>query len=485
MKKLSEMNKEEKLQFLEALKEKKRRLKKKKPQYKPHPGQLKVHACDKKNRFCFAANSFGKSCLSVQEAVAAAKGYNPWLKKYTHVPARVIVVLDRPDKVADVWLREAEKWYDTSEWILEKQGKPYITKITLPNGSSIAFMFALMDPLAFESIEVDFVVIDEPVPRKIWVALQRGGRTKGREARYLFIGTPITAPWLRVDIYDKWLKGELPNTECFRGSSEDNSANLQEGFLEAFASQLTDKEKKVRMRGEFFDLEDLALAHIFKEDVHVIPKSLFDNIFDKNRYPCVLSIDPHSSKPHHMALLGANDDNELFYIKEHRAKEVPRRFAQTIKEFIDGYRVVDIVYDSSGEAEGTGGEGYKSFGQVLKEEGVACRATSFKDKSDSDFIQRIREVLAIPETPNNFGMYTPKLRIIEGNEGIIKDISNVGWQKYRDVDVLKPKLEIRERDYLACLKYGLASGLSAKKGRERIHRPARTTAAYGFGKRRR
>lgn len=476
------LSREQKITLIEAIREKRKRLKKKRPQYKPNPSQMRVHKSKARNRFCFAANGMGKSCMSVQETVWAAKGYNPVLKEYTHVPARIVVVLDRPDKVADVWIRECEKWYDMSDWTMEKQGKPYITKITLPNGSSINFMFALMDPMAYESIELDMAVLDEPVPRKIWSALQRGGRTKGRNAKYLFIGTPIAAPWLRVDIYDKWLKGDLPDTECFRGSTEDNRENLQEGYIEKFSAQLSDRERKVRLHGEFFDLEDLALAHLLDTSQHIIPEHLLENVFDKRRHPCVLSIDCHSSKPHHACLIGANEDNNIFYLKEIARKEVPRVFAQTLKTFIKGYRVVDIVYDNSGEAEGTGGEGFKSFGQVLREEGIAARPTSFKDKSDEDFIQRLRTVLAIPEEADNFGMRTPKLRIVEGNPGIWKDLENVGWQKYRDIDAVKPKLEIRERDYLATLKYGLASGLSAKKGKEKPYKPQRAKTAYGFGK---
>lgn len=424
----------------------------------------------------------GKTCLEVHEAVAAAKGFNPWLDKYTHVPAKIIVVLDRPDKVSDVWIQEATKWYDTSDWTFDKQGKPYITKITLPNGSTINFMFALMEPLAFESIEVDFCVIDEPIPRKIWVALQRGGRTKGREARYLFIGTPISAAWLRTDIYEPWTRGELPDVECFRFGTKLNEHNLQDGFIGTFSKHLTEKEKRVRLEGEFFDTDGLALASMFKRDRHVISRENFENVFDMKGNPCVLAIDPHSSKPHHACLLGVDKDGFFYYIKEIKEKVVPKDFAKVLKKFIEGFRVVDIVWDSSGEAESTGGDGYKSFSTVMKENGIYGRATTFNDKSDEDFIDRIKTVLAVPTEPDNFGRYLPKLRIVEGNLGIISDIENVGWQKYRDIDAVKPKLEIRERDFLAALKYALASGIGPKSGNTKPYKPPQAQGAYGMNK---
>lgn len=467
---------------MEAIKERKRRLKKTRPIFTPHAGQSRVHLSKAKNRFVFASNSFGKSASACNEAVWAAKGYNPITKTYTVVPAKVVVVLDSPSKVDEVWLREIDKWFDTSDWQFDKEGKPYISKITLPNGSTIKFMFALQEPLAFESIEVDFVVIDEPVPRKIFIALKRGGRTLGRDAKYLFIGTPLASPWLRTDIWEPWVKGDLPDTECFRGEIHDNAANLQAGYIDEFSKLLTDKEKEIRLKGSFFDIGDLALAHLFKHETHVVTSEWFETNFDKNN-PCVLAIDPHSSKPHVACLLGCDRDNNLYYIKEISRKEVARQFARTLKDFMKGYRVIDIIMDSAGNAESTGGEGYKSFHDILREEGVMVRATSYEDKSDESFIDRVRSALAIPDKPDNYGFYTPILRIVEGNAGIIKNIENVGFQKHRDLDVLKPKLDIREHDYLACLKYALASGLHTKKDKQRIHQPRKPM--YGFGKKRR
>jgi hypothetical protein len=451
------LSKEQKLLKLEAIKERKRRLKKNRPQYVPHSGQRRAHISKAKDRFVFSSNSWGKSCFAVQETIWAAKGYNPVTEEYSIVPAKVIVVLDSPSKVEEVWLREIEKWYDTSDWLFEKEGRPYISKITLPNGSTIRFLFALQDPLAFESIEVDFVVIDEPIPRRIYIALKRGGRTKGRKARYLMIMTPIAAPWLRTDIFEPWAKGLLPDVECFRGEIY---------------------EKEIRLKGSFFDVGDLALAHLFKHDTHVIPIETFNETFDKSN-PCVLAIDPHSSKPHVACLLGCDRENNLYYIKEISRKKVAREFAKELKDFMKGYRVIDIVMDSAGTAESTGGEGYKSFHDIMREEGVMVRPTSFKDKSDEDFIDRARSILAIPEEPDNYGFYLPVLRIVEGNAGIIKNIENVGFQKHRDLDVLKPKLDIREHDYLACLKYALASGLHIKKEKSKVHTPRK--ALYGFG----
>jgi hypothetical protein len=50
-------------------------------------------------------------------------------------------------------------------------------------------------------------------------------------------------------------RGELPDTECFNMRTEDNRANLAEGYIENFARSLSEAEKKVRLEGGFFDGE--------------------------------------------------------------------------------------------------------------------------------------------------------------------------------------------------------------------------------------
>ena len=188
------------MKLLDLIEEKKRRDRLRPNKYTPNAGQLPVHLSSKPNRFVFSSNSAGKTCMLVNETIWAAEGYNPILKEYTKVPCRIIVVLDQPVKVAEAWLPEIRKWTVIDEEQLHKDGKPYISRISFPNGSNITFAFHDQDPMRFESIEVDVVVMDEPLPKPIFTALQRGGRTKGRKGRYLFGGTPIAAPWLRTEI---------------------------------------------------------------------------------------------------------------------------------------------------------------------------------------------------------------------------------------------------------------------------------------------
>jgi hypothetical protein len=305
----------------------------------------------------------------------------------------------------------------------------------------------------------------------------RGLRNKNRNPRILILGTPLSGAWMRKEILVPWTRGELNDTECFTFSSEVNKNNLPTGYLERFSSVLTDKEREIRLHGKFFDLDGSALGHLFDRSVHLI-----DPFEWPDEFPTVVAIDPHPAKPHHAVLLGADKDGWLYYIKEMRAKAVPREFARILKSFYQGYRVTDIVHDSLGEADGTGGEGFRSFGDVLRESGVYSRATSWENKSDEDFIDRIRNALAIPAEADNFGRKLPKLRIFRGNPGIVNDIENVQWLKMRNYDEFKPKLDITDTDFLSCLKYALATNLTPLKGKAKIFHRTQGFETYGISK---
>jgi hypothetical protein len=463
---LSKLSREEKIELLLALEEKKKRGLKAKPKYVPNEAQLQIHKDGAKyrSRYNFSSNSSGKTTLGVNECFWAARGYNPVTKQNTKVPVRIYVVLDSPQKVEEKFLMEARKWFDLEDVELRKEGKPYVSRMVFKNGSDIIFMFHEADRMKVEGIDsYDFVWFDEPCPKHLFVGMYRGLRGKGTDPRVLFTGTPIGAPWLRTDIYERWAKGELPDTICYRYGIEVNRANLRDGYIEEFSRQLSEKERKVRLEGMFYDLDGLALAGLFKEDVHVI-----DPIDWRGDWPCVVAIDFHPSKNNIACLVGADRDNNLYYIKELASKSVAKVFAQELKDFYKGFRILDIICDSLGATPTTGGDGNMSFMEVLRANGVRVRSTSYDDKNDESWIQKIQQVLLIPSEPDSFGQKTPKLRVFRGNKGIIGDINQVEWTKDRNNDTYKPKLAISNTDYLACLKYALATGISFRKDKAKV-----------------
>lgn len=449
------LNREAKLARLAAIEEKRKRIMRSKPQYVATPGQLKVLACKARNRFNFSGNGGGKTTMLVHEMVAIAKGTDPWKKHTTRVPAKVIVVVDNARKIDERIIPELKKWYEIDDSWLKRLGKPYTSRIEWDNGSVIDFYSADADPSSFEGIEASAVLVDEPIPRTLYIALKRSLRVKGHLNTFLFCGTAISEAWLRREIYEPWVKGELPDTECFRMSSDDNAVNLADGYLEEFGRSLSEAEKEVRLRGGFFDTEALALAHLWNRAYHVVPTEQW-------RYedsPCVIAVDPHSVKPHTAILLTCDKQDNFIAIKEMSFRGNATQFAERLVAFKSGYKVIDIVCDSLGAMEGTSFEGMHSFIEGVRKTGIQIRSTLFKEKNAEDLVSRLQNALTLPDKENQFGQRIPRLRVLSQCRSLIADIEAAAWQKNRMTGELLPKIDTSIRDTLSCLGYALAANL--------------------------
>ncbi len=463
---ISKLSREEKLKLLDAIEEKQRRKKESRASFAPHKGQRPIMESDKYIRAVVCSNSFGKTAMCVNEALFAALGFNPIKQKTYYVPSNIVVVLDKPEKVEEVWLKEIRKWFNLKEEQLHKKGKPYYSQISFDNGSTISFMFHEQNELSFESLsDISAIIMDEMPPRHIFIALTRGQRDKHLQPWVLLASTMISSSWVYKDLYIPWSRGEREDVEFFSGTIWDNATNLADGYIDRFSRNLTDKEKEVRLFGRFADIDGLALAHLFRRDIHLVPEKPWPQ-----HWPVVVAIDPALRKPHMAVMLGITPDDELVYLKELRHKSAAKEFATKLKDFYQGFRVVDLVCDSMGSSDLTGGDGVLSFIAVLQKNGIRVRPTTYSEKDDEAFINMIQTVLAVPEEPDNFGRKRPRLTIRESCRGIISDIETAAWVKERNTDQFKPKVDISQKDALACLKYCLAAQPRFTKGRERILR---------------
>jgi hypothetical protein len=468
--KLAKLTREEKLAIIEAIEEKKRRAKAAKPGYKPHEGQLKMHLDPSRERWVLCGNGWGKSAALTQEVHAAATGYNPWTKETTKVPARIIVLLDSPEKIKDQFFFEYRKWFPVNEDNFYKDGKPYARRYVYDNGSEITFMFFDQDENKFEGIsDIDYIFSDEPMPRSIYVGLYRSLRGVDSNPRLLMCGTAISQAWIRRDIWLPWSRGELKDTQCFQFSSEQNKQNLREGFLESFSSRLTVAERKVRLEGGFFSSEGLALAEFLDSKKHLI-----EPFEVPHEWPCIIIADFHPRKAHVFLLITADKDDNVYVVDEWASRKTPQDLAIQLHDRWSKHRIVDIVCDSLGSSELTGGMGNLSFIQALnrvwqeEELGWRVRPTTWAEKQDEAWMQLIQSHLVIPREPNNFGEYLPKLRIFNHCKALWHDLENVSWQRYKGMEENKPKLDMVMMDYLSCLKYGLAARPRYSYSKERV-----------------
>jgi hypothetical protein len=467
---LSKLTKEEKLKLIEVAQEKKRRERDRKAGYTPHAGQLKVHQDPSRERWVLCGNGWGKTAALTQEVHAAATGYNPWTKEATKVPVRIIVLLDSPEKVKDQYLFEYRKWFPINENNLYKDGKPYFRRYVYDNGSEVQWMFHEQDDSKFEGIsDIDYIFSDEPMPRSIYIGLYRSLRGVDSNPRLLMVGTAISQAWIRRDVWLPWSRGEISDTQCFQFSSEQNKQNLREGFLEAFAARLTTAEKAVRLSGGFFSSEGLALAEYLDSKKHLMEP--FDIPED---WPCILICDFHPRKAHVFLLLTVDKDDNVFVIDEWASRKTPKELAIQMYDRWSQYRIVDIICDSLGSSELTGGMGNLSFIAALnyvwneEEYRWRVRPTTYSEKLDENWMQLIQSHLVIPVEADNFGQRLPKLRIFDKCKALWHDLENVSWLRYKGLEENKPKLDMVMMDYLSCLKYGLAARPRYSYAKDRV-----------------
>jgi hypothetical protein len=459
---LSKLTKEEKLKLFSLLEEKQKRDKAKRPPFHPHAGQLRVIKSRALERFLFCGNGFGKSAVLVNEVHWAATGFNPITGENGEVPAKICLVLDTPEKIEE-FVREYRQWHHLEDDQLHKRGKAYWCSITYDNGSTVTVLTHEVSDLKPEGSQWTHIFADEPPPQWLFTALFRGGRIKGKPVKVLMAGTPVKAAWLRTEVWEPWVDGTTPWVECFTGDTDENASNLEDSWMERFFSKLSPKEQQIRRKGMFFDIEGLALAHLFKPAKHIVD----DDMPWERSNPCVVVFDPAPAKAHVAVLLGVDENNTIYVIDEHQEKANARAFAKNVIAlgWFHSYRVTDILYDSLGNSENLMGESYKSFSTILNEElraaGIGrARATTFDEKDDEDFVERIREVLVV------VGDEEPQMKFFARCKGAISDVKSVQWYEDKQIKENKKKLDIRKKDFLACIKYALATNLFFDKPRK-------------------
>lgn len=482
---LHKLTKEQKLQLYDLLQEKKKRKRRNKKFFKPKPKQEVIIRSKALEKYLFCGNGFGKTTLLVNAIHWAATGYNPVTDEMTPVPSVIYLVVDDPSKIDQKIIPEYKKWFELDEEEqCHKDGKPHYSRISYDNGSVCYILTHEVNLLKLEGVEMTHVMFDEPPPRHVFLGLYRGGRVQGRPLQIFMAGTPLYQPWLRTDIYEPWTEGDpdFKDVECFTGETTDNDSIDPEEYIRRFGKMLSEEEKATRFKGAFFDMSGQALAYLWSNKDHMVTKEQLK--WDSGN-PCAIVIDPHPSKAHVAVLLGCDKEGRYVVLDEYSHKILARGFMSALVErgWFRDYTVIDVIYDSLGNSEMTSGEGYRTFGEVINEvldkAGLGrARATSYDDKDDEDFVERIREVLVVPEAADSFGQKVPRLRALSHCRMFERDVKQVQWVRDTKTGENKNKLDIRNRDVLACVKYGLKSNLHFRKPHERAY--VYNKPVYGF-----
>lgn len=295
--------------------------------YKPHAKQDLFHRAGGKTfRYVRTGNRWGKSVCGAAEDVAFSIGQRSWYKegdpaRYAGIPKHptkgLIITVDW-DKATEIFTARDEfnlgkLWnYIPHELITSKSIKRnsmgHIATISLANGSSITLDTVKTfknSGLSQESSSWDWVHVDEPCPREMFVANARG--LVDRDGKSWITCTPLTEMWINDMFAPDGLEQPDASMEFCKdvdkfmvtGSITDNPHNTPSAIAK-FTSLLTPDEQQCRLHGLPLGMAGIIYKE-FKYNEHVL-QELPVNWTAFNRPPfeaCVrYSIDPHPKTPH-------------------------------------------------------------------------------------------------------------------------------------------------------------------------------------------
>lgn len=221
--------------------------------YKPQEYQKGFHESNVKIRAVFGGNKSGKTTVGVVEGLQIALGIHPTKKIRTPNSGRIVAtdfqkgIGEDIQEQLDIWLPKYEVRADG----IKKSPAGYITKIFFKNGSKIDFMSYEQEVKLFEGGSKHWYLFNEPPPRDIFIASQRG--LISTNGICWICATPLDQPWMYDEIF---LKADKKNIEVFNFDIRDNKYLTEEAIKE-FEDKLTDDEKEARLHGKFMHLSGL------------------------------------------------------------------------------------------------------------------------------------------------------------------------------------------------------------------------------------
>lgn len=451
------------LKALERIrKEKARRIREESIRYfEPHEKQVLFLDDDSQTRVVFGGNRSGKTHVSMAEVVAHALGYRPWLpsnhpryKVDVQMPSKGIVVGESfgtavKDTLVPKLLGDPDKGIPGLLPKTAIKGKPkrnaqgVVTEIHLTNGSRIVLMSYDQSFDLFEGGDWDYVAFDEPPPRGIYIALQRGLADRG--GRCWIACTPLKEPWIYDDLV---CRDDVP---CYTFDLNDNPHIPQEA-KEAWIRNLTEEEKRVRVKGEPLQLEGLIYGVYSKnQDVFRIPRHRVPS-----HWPVWCSIDPHPRTKHHAVWGVVRPDGNLLIIGELRNQDPENRiqpFCEALLSYerdvlgispsaLDGWRIIDPSAFTATDGRSI----HDAF--VEHSEALACRPGS-KDLTGAIDITRDLMVL------DKERMIMPRLYFFDDLPGIHYELTHYSWQEWsgRTKEIRSPRAQPRDKDdhFIECM----------------------------------
>lgn len=382
------------------------------------------------------ANATGKTATGVN--IIANIVYGPQNEYFKHeiferwpYQKRGRIISD-PTTIKEKIIPELKKWFPHSDakrvpdapYETAKEGANFERKFRTNNGWEIDLMSNEQDVKEFESVDLGFVWIDEPMPKDRFIATI----ARGRMGMIIFWGiTPLTySAWIK-----DWLDAHSGKEEAdyIEVEMEDNCIThgvrgiLDHANIKRIASAIPEDEREARVFGKFGHL--IGRVHkLFRRKVHVIrPFPLNEKDFTTYK-----ALDPHPRVSDHALYLSVDRKGTKFLtgeiVSEGLVKELHSRmvsFESAMKYRMEG-RIIDpsAFTDDQHRSE-------NSVGQQLLTLGEHYIAGS-KDLMAG--IKRTNDALSYQEV-NGRMVKPPELYIFDTCPVTIKQLDEYVWSEWK------------------------------------------------------
>ena len=261
-------------------------------------------------------------------------------------------IISDPTTIKEKIIPELEKWFPQNDaknipqanYETSKEGKNYVSKFKTNNGWEIDLMSNEQDVKEFESVDLGFVWIDEPMPKDRFMATLARGRL-GMIIFWTF--TPLT--------YSAWIKdwmdantGELANS--VEAEMEDNCkvhgvrGYFEHSHIKRIADAYPEDEKEARVFGKFGHL--IGRVHkAFRRKIHVIRPFPIN----ERDYTTYMAVDPHPRVADHVLYMSVNKKGTKYFSGELLSDGLVKELAVRMKNFenVMHYRMEARLIDPS------------------------------------------------------------------------------------------------------------------------------------------
>ena len=314
-------------------------------------------------------NRSGKSCCggAIIGNIVEGHAWGKQLTKFKKRPLRIRVLGEDYEKAIGQVLVPYVLKFVRPELIASKRKNQLgvVGNILLTDGTTIDFLTYAQGSDSMEGWEGDVVWYDEPPPRTIFIANQRG--LIDRRGIAILTMTPLKEPWISQElcnVVDDTIFTHIMETK--------QNETLDLKAIQAFEDMLSDEEKETRLKGKFLHLQGLIFKE-FDKKTHVIkPFEIPRN------YTVYVAIDTHPRTQQALIFMAVDPKTRFFVVHEIFNHGTPEQIADWIIKFhIEIHPVCMAIIEPGSKGDQNRGDStYQVIERLLAEENIPLECGS-------------------------------------------------------------------------------------------------------------